>query len=301
MELRVLRYFLSVAREGSITAAANALHITQPTLSRQIQELEKELGRCLLIRGSHNVRLTADGMVLRKRAEEIVEMVSKAKEEIGAGQYPVSGEVYIGGGETQGMRIIAEVIKAVCLDYPYIKFHLFSGNAEDVTERLDKGLLDYGILIQPTDLSKYDFIHLLSKDRWGVIMRKDNPLASQKDISKKDLRGLPLICSRQLLQGGSRHNEFIRWFGRDMENLNIIATYNLLFNAALLVEQGIGCALTLDKLINTMDNGSVCFRPLVPELKSELDIVWKKNQIFSPAARIFAEYLQKQLGMEKST
>ncbi len=299
MELRVLRYFLSVAGEGSITAAANALHITQPTLSRQMQELEKELGCRLFVRGSHNVRLTTAGMLLRKRAEEIVEMVGKTKEEVGAGMQQVAGEVYIGGGETQGMRIIAEVIKAVRRDYPQIKFHLYSGNAEDVTERLDKGLLDYGILIQPTDLSKYDFIHMPVKDRWGIVMRKDNPLASRSLISKTDLRGLPLICSRQLLQGGGKHNEFLRWFGEDMENLNIVSTYNLLFNATLLVEQGIGCALTLDKLINAMDNGNVCFRPLAPELKSGLDIVWKKNQFFSAAAKVFAEYLQKRLDMDK--
>ncbi len=175
MELRVLRYFLAVAREGSITGAANVLNVTQPTLSRQIKELEQELGQQLLIRGSHNVSLTAEGMILRKRAEEIVEMVSKTKAELRSAEDTIGGDIYIGGGETEGMRLIAETIKELQSQYPQIRCHLYSGNAEDVTERLDKGLLDFGILIQPTDLSKYDFLSLPVKDVWGAIMPKSCP------------------------------------------------------------------------------------------------------------------------------
>ncbi len=295
MELRVLRYFLAVAREGSITGAANVLNVTQPTLSRQIKELEQELGQQLLIRGSHNVSLTAEGMILRKRAEEIVEMVSKTKAELRSAEDTIGGDIYIGGGETEGMRLIAETIKELQSQYPQIRCHLYSGNAEDVTERLDKGLLDFGILIQPTDLSKYDFLSLPVKDVWGAIMPKSCPLTQKKAVTRQDLVKLPLICSRQVLQQTAIHNEFAAWFGKDFAALNIVATYNLVFNAALLAEQGVGYVLSLDKLIDTRNSARLCFRPFEPALESGLDIVWKKYQIFSPAARIFLEKLQNKL------
>lgn len=197
MELRVLRYFLAVAREGNITGAANFLHLTQPTLSRQIKDLEEELGCQLLVRKSHRVVLTPEGMRLRKRAEEIISMVDKTEAEFLARENAVSGDIYIGGGETQAIRKIAEIIRELQEEYPDIHYHLYSGNAEDVTERLDKGLLDFGILIQPADISKYDYINLPSKDRWGVIMRKDSPMAAKESIRKEDLLDVPLICSRQ--------------------------------------------------------------------------------------------------------
>lgn len=294
MEFRVLRYFLAVAREGSITGAANQLNVTQPTLSRQMKDLEQELGKQLLIRGSHNVSLTAEGVMLRKRAEEIMDMVKKTKADFGSVSKNISGNVYIGSGETDGMRLVAETIKEVRDIYPEIHCHLYSGNAEDVTERLDKGLLDFGLLIQPTDLSKYEYINLPTKDVWGVVMRKDSTLAQNETITKQDLIGLPLICSRQVIRKTASGNEFLDWFGKDFDKLNIISTYNLLFNAVLLVEQGVGHALTLDKLVNTMNNCTVCFRPLSPALTSGLNIVWKKYQVFSPAARIFLETLQNK-------
>ena len=245
MELRVLRYFLAAAREGSITKAAELLNITQPTLSRQIKDLEEELGQKLFIRGSHNVTLTTEGMILRKRAEEIIDMIGKTKAEFNALQKTVAGEVYIGGGETRGMRLIAEVITELRERHPEIHYHLYSGNAENVTERLDKGLLDFGILIQPTDLSKYNSITLPVKDVWGVIMPQNSPLAQKTSISKDDLTTLPLICSQQAVRRTSVYNEFQAWFGKDFEKLNIVATYNLVFNAALLAEQGIGYVLKL--------------------------------------------------------
>lgn len=299
MEFRVLRYFLAVAREGSITGAANQLNVTQPTLSRQMKDLEQELGKQLLIRGSHNVSLTAEGVMLRKRAEEIMDMVNKTKADFGSVSKNISGNVYIGSGETDGMRLVAETIKEVRDIYPEIHCHLYSGNAEDVTERLDKGLLDFGLLIQPTDLSKYEYINLPTKDVWGVVMRKDSTLAQNETITKQDLIGLPLICSRQVIRKTASGNEFLDWFGKDFDKLNIISTYNLLFNAVLLVEQGVGHALTLDKLVNTMNNRTVCFRPFSPALTSGLNIVWKKYQVFSPAARIFLETLQKKFAVDE--
>ena len=294
MEIRVLRYFLTVAREGSITRAANFLHLTQPTLSRQLQDLEKELGQKLFIRGSHNISLTPEGMILRKRAEEIVDMVDKTESVFRSISDTVSGDIYIGGGETESMKYIAEVIKDMREEYPAIKYHLYSGNAEDVTERLDKGLLDFGILIQPTDLSKYEYITLPSKDVWGVLMKKDSALALKKEIKLDDLYDLPLICSRQVVRRTSVKNDFLEWFGGNFEKMNVAATYNLVYNARIMVEEGIGYALTLDKLVNTMHTSNIAFRPLSPKLESGLDIVWKKYQMFSPAANLFLSKLRER-------
>ncbi len=291
MEFRVLRYFLAIAREGCMTKAASFLHITQPTLSRQMKELEEEIGHPLFIRESHRLSLTAEGMHLRKRAEEITDLVGKTKEEFSSFEKKIAGDVYIGGGETHGMTLIAEVVKEVRQAYPLIRCHLHSGNAETVTERLDKGLLDFGLLIQPTDLDKYHSLRLPEKDIWGVVMPKSSDLAGKKALTKEDLRGKPLICSQQALRKTATGNAFQDWFGEDFENLDIAATYNLVFNAARLAEQGIGYLLTLDKLVDTK-NSSLCFRPLCPVLESGLDIVWKKYQIFSPAAQIFLKTLK---------
>ena len=294
MEIRVLRYFLAVARERNITGAANYLHLTQPTLSRQIHDLEEELGQQLLIRKSHRVELTPEGVLLRKRAEEIIAMVDKTEAEFASMEDTVSGDIYIGSGETQAIRQIAELIKDLGEACPNIHYHLHSGNAEDVTERLDKGLLDFGILIQPADLTKYDYLDLPARDRWGVIMRKDSPLAEKEAIEKNELLEIPLLCSRQVV--GSRHseNKFAEWFGTDYEKLNIVATYNLMYNAAILVEAGVGYALTLDKLANTSEDSVLCFRPLRPELESRLNVVWKKYQVFSPAAGLFLKTLKER-------
>ena len=294
MEIRVLKYFLTVAREGTITGAANSLHLTQPTLSRQLMDLEKELGHKLLIRGKHNVSLTQEGMILRKRAEEIVDMVEKTESEFQSITDIISGDIYIGGGESDCMKYIAEIIKEIQTDYPDIKFHIHSGNAEDVTEKLDKGLLDFGVLIQPVDLSKYDNISLPDKDVWGVIMRKDSPLAGKEYIELSDLYGLPLINSRQAMRKTSSKNEFIEWFNGEFEKLNTVATINLVYNAAVMVKAGIGYAITLDKLVDVSKESELCFRPLKPCLESRLDIVWKKYQVFSPAATLFLEKLKER-------
>ena len=295
MEFRVLRYFLTVAREGSITAAANSLHLTQPTLSRQLQDLEKELGQKLLIRGKYKVSLTPEGMMLRKRAQEIVDMVEKTEAEFQSIKDIISGDIYIGGGESDSMKYIAEIIKEINKDYPGIKFHIYSGNAEDVTERLDKGLLDFGVLIQPVDLSKYDNLSLPEKDVWGVIMRKDSPLAQKDVIILEDLANLPLINSRQAMRKTSSKNEFIEWFQGKFDELNTVATINLVYNAAVMVKAGIGYAITLDKLVDTSKESELCFRPLYPKLESGLDIVWKKYQVFSPAVKLFLDRLQNGL------
>ena len=294
MEIRVLRYFLAITREESITGAANSLHITQPTLSRQIKDLEEELGQKLFVRGSHRITLTAEGMLLRKRAEEIIAMVDKTQQEFYSMKGNLSGDIYIGGGETEAMNDIASVCHEIQIDYPDIRYHLYSGNAEDVTERLDKGLLDFGLLIQPTDITKYNYLNIPAKDRWGVLMLKTCPLAKKEAIKATDLIGLPLIFSRQVLQSRMETNDLAKWFGKDWKNLNIVTTFNLVYNATIMAKQGIGYVITLDNLADTSDDSPLCFRPLSPKIESGLDIVWKKYQVFSPAAKLFLNKLKEK-------
>lgn len=296
MELRVLRYFLTIAREGSITNAANVLHVTQPTLSRQIHDLEEELGQRLFVRGSRNMSLTAEGMILRKRAEEIISMVDKTEAECHSMSNVVSGDIYIGGGETEAVKLIAQIVCELRTAYPEIHYHLYSGNAEDVTERLDKGLLDFGLLIQPADISKYDYFNIPTRDTWGVIMRKDIPLAKKETIRKEDLLNVPLICSRQVISEERHRNEFAEWFGEDFDKLDIVTTFNLVYNAAIMVEAGVGYAITIDKIANTTESSSLCFRPLEPQLDSGLNIIWKKDQVFSAAAALFFKKLREHFG-----
>lgn len=294
MEIRVLRYFLAVAREGSITNAANSLHITQPTLSRQIKDLENELGQKLFIRSSHNMILTTEGMILRKRAEEIISMVDKTETEFSLMETNVGGDIYIGSGETDAIKLIAQVAKDIQDTYPNIHYHIYSGNAQDVTERLDKGLLDFGILIQPADISKYDYLNIPAKDTWGVVMRKDSILAEKEVIHKNDLLGIPLICSRQVISQENSKNEFADWFGEDFDKLDIVTTFNLVYNAAIMVEAGIGYAITIDKIANTSNDSSLCFKPLEPKLDSGLNIIWKKYQVFSSASELFLDKIKEK-------
>lgn len=292
MELRVLRYFLAVAREESISDAADFLHITQPTLSRQLMDLEEELGKQLLIRGKRNrkIALTEDGMRLRKRAEEIIALADKTEAEFLAEGQDISGDVYIGCGESDAMRIIARTAVRLKEDYPDIRFHLYSGNAEDVSERMEKGLLDFGIFITAGDIDKYDYLKLPAYDTWGVIMPKNAPLAAKEYITPADLAGLPLIVSRQAV-----NQELTSWGQQHNIHFDIACTYNLVFNAAIMAEEGFGYVLSLDKLVNTSDGSSLCFRPLKPDLKVNLSIAWKKYQIFSKASQKFLEYLKKEI------
>ena len=293
MELRVLNYFLAVAREGSITRAANTLHLTQPTLTRQIHELEEELGQKLLVRGKYRMLLTPEGVVLRKRAEEIFDLVAKTEAEFRAIGDSVSGDVYLGCGESDVMKYIAGVMQTVREQYPQIRFHIYSGNAADVMERLDSGFLDFGILIQPVDISRYHHMELPEKDRWGVIMRTDCALARKKYVVLSDLYGLPLIHSRQAIGRHSVPNDFLRWFGNEFEKMNTVATFNLVYNAAVMVRAGLGYAVSLDKLVS--EDSELCFRPLMPRLESSLDMVWQKERVFSAAAGIFLEKVREKL------
>lgn len=293
MDIRILRYFLAVVREESISAAAESLHLTQPTLSRQLMDLEEELGVKLLNRGKKNQRiaLTEEGMLLRRRAEEIVALTDKTISELDVSHDVVSGDVYIGGGETNAMRLIARVSKKLQSQYPLIRYHLYSGNADDVAERLDKGLLDFGVFIGTTNMERYNYLRLPDTDTWGLLMREDSPLAGKESIRSEDLENIPLIVSRQSMV----HNELSGWSGRDFDKLNIVATYNLVYNASLMVDEGFGYALCLDRLVYSADNNNFCFRPLEPRLETHLDIAWKKYQVFSKAAEKFLETLQAEV------
>lgn len=290
MELRELRYFLAVAREESISKAAEALFVTQPNLSRQMQNLEKEIGRQLFVRGSRKITLTEAGRLLYKRAEEIIELYNKTENELNEPIADVGGDIYIGGGESYVVGIIAKAAYAVRREYPSVKFHIFSGDSGTISERLDKGLIDFGIFIEPFDVSKYDYLRLPLTDTWGVLMRRDSPLAQKEYITPQDLWDKPLIRSRQSLG----KNMMGRWFQKSEEELNVVATGNLLYNISLLVKEGIGYAVCLDKIIQT-ENSDLCFRPLYPELISHLDIAWKKYQVFPKCADIFLKRLQELL------
>ena len=286
MEIRVLKYFLAITREQSINRAAESLYLSQPSLSRQIQNLEEELGKQLLIRGTKGTRkitLTEEGMILKKRAEEILNLIEKTENEISLSDNIIAGDVYIGAGETDAVRLLAKIAKEIQSNYPDIHYHISSGNAEFVLEQLDKGLINFGLVFGNVDSKKYNALKLSSKDTWGVLMRKDSELSHKKYITPKDLYDKPLIISHQRNQGG----DFSSWLNCNLEKLNIVATYNLLFNASLLVDEGLGYAIVLDKIINTGDNSNLCFRPLEPAVEAELSFIWKKYQVFSKAAEQF--------------
>ena len=295
MELRTLHYFLTVAREQSISAAAESLHISQPALSTQLKGMEEELGKQLLIRGtkgSRKVVLTEEGMILRRRAEEILSLVQKAEEEITRSDETIVGDVVIGAGETDSVRLLAQAARGLQMQYPDIHYHISSGNAEYVLEYLDKGLIDFGLLFGQVDLQKYEAIPLPVRDSWGVLMRRDAPLAQKETVCPADLWDQPLIISHQR----SDDRRLAQWMQRDLSQLHIVATYNLVFNASLLVDEGLGYALCFDKLINTRGS-SLCFRPFAPRLESTAYIIWKKYQVFSKAASAFLACL-KQLTAE---
>lgn len=291
MELRTLMYFTVIAKEGSMTHASNALHVTQPTLSRQMKALEEELGVKLFTRSNYNIQLTEAGTLLKKRADEILSMSQKVQDEFKVLDSKVKGDVFIGCGETKGMSFISKIIKDIQLDYPDVHFHIYSGNFDDVTEKLDKGLLDFGILIQPANLNKYKAVHLPSSDIWGLIAKRSSELAQKSYVTREDLVNLPLICSRQAIDETHASNEFTGWFGHLFSDLNIVATFNLAYNAGLLVKENVGYAVTIDSIIDVSKENGLCFIPLSPKLEAKHNIIWRKNHTFSKASELFLEKL----------
>lgn len=295
MEFRVLEYFLAIAREGSFSKAAKQLHITQPTLSRQISDLEKEIGKVLFIRGKKQVSLTEDGVFLFNRAKEIVSLKDKTLIEFSKNDDNVYGDVYIGGGESLGMSLIAKTIKLTQDKYPNIRFHLFSGNAESVIEKLEKGLIDFGILINSCVTDKYEHIKLGVCDQLGVLMRKDDVLANKNTISISDITNKPLIVSAQeslenIAKNNYEFNELTK---------KAICTYNLLYNASLLVIEKVGYCICIDNIINTKGSDLI-FKSLEPKIDVKLILVYKKYNIFSKAASIFLDLLKQEIENNKN-
>lgn len=287
MELRVLQYFLAIAREQSISGAAEFLHISQPTLSRQIKDMEDELGKQLFIRGNRKIELTEEGMLLRRRAEEIINLTKKTEKEIMSADSEIAGDVYIGAGETHAIEYVAKAAAILKEKQPNIHYHISSDDAIDILEQLDKGLIDFGMIIGSIDKVKYNYLSLPTKDSWGVLMRKDDPLAKKDNIEENDLKALPLIISRQV----SDNHEISSWFTGGLSSCNIISTYNLVYNATYMAAEGNGYVLTLNHLINTTGDSNLCFRPLHPSVETQIYIIWKKYQMFSKATEEFLKVL----------
>lgn len=293
MEFRVLQYFLAVTREQSISGAAESLHLSQPTLSRQLRDMEEELGKQLFIRSNRRITLTEEGMILRKRAEEITELVKKARDEIALSDETIAGNVSIGAGETDGVRYLAKSARALQAEYPLIHFHIISGDKVSVLEDLERGLIDFALMFGEIDSSKYECFALPSVDTFGVMMRRDDPLSEKDVITPQDLRGKPLIVSRQALQDSNLKMAL----GADESKLNIVATYNLLFNGSLMVDEGMGYAICLDKIINTSSESGLCFKPLSHQVEIKMSLAWKKYQTFTKAAEKFLLKMQETAGV----
>ena len=289
MEIRVLRYFLEIARESSMSRAAETLHVSQPTLSKQMKELESELGKKLFHRGSTSVSLTDEGMLLRKRAEDILTMVDKTTSEFLELDNITGGEVHIGCAESHQIKYLAWVIKDFKEAYPRFRYHLTSGNTEQVVERLDRGLIDFAFIVEPPNLERYNHIEIPGTDIWGLAIRKDHPLAEKEEIVFADLIGIDLICSEQGMKF-----DIARWCGENTDQLKLSGTINLCYNGGIFVEEGLGGMLTFDRLVNTGDDSNLCFRPLSPRLETKMYIIWKKYQVFTPIAELLLEELKKR-------
>lgn len=290
MEIRVLRYFLETAREGNMTRAAERLFISQPTMSKQLKELENELGAKLFIRSNYSIRLTEAGMLLRDRAEDILSLVAKTEAEFKSLEETNSGDIFVGAPESEAMSLFAEAVHTLQKNYPRIRCNIYSGNLSDVCERLDKGLLDFAIVMSYVDLSKYNYLELPMKDTWGILMRKDDPLAGKSSFAASDLDKLPLICSRQWID-----QESPRWLGAAAKDMNIVATYNLVFNGSVMVRAGMGYAVVLDKLVNTGEESDLTFIPLSGVPQTEMYVIWRKYQTFTPIANLLLQELKTRL------
>ncbi len=287
MDIRILRYFLAVAEKENITRAAEFLHIAQPSLSKQLIDLENELGKKLFIRGKRKITLTDEGILLRKRAEEIVSLLEKTERELAADSDQVSGEVAIGGGQS---KLVVQAASQTVENYPEIHFYWYSGDAEEVMEKLEHGTLDFGVLLEPIDILKYESLPLPTKEHWGLLMRRDSPLAQNSTIEKTDIEHAPLIVPHR----AGLQRKLAKWFGTEPERLNITATFNLIYSTpSLLVENQLGYAVTRDCLIHIEENSHLCFRPFFPTMETNAAIVWKRHQPLSKAAAKFIEVLNR--------
>ena len=293
MEIRVLRYFLTVVREESISKAAEVLHITQPTLSRQISQMEEETGVRLFERGSKKITLTNEGMLLRRRAEEILELVDRTVAELPLQDKDIEGTISIGSGEVAGMEVLAKMCGTFREKHPNVNFDMNTATADVVKERMDRGLVDIGLLLEPVDMEKFEYIRLGVKERFVVLMRPDSPLAEKEFITREDLIHLPLILPRRL----NVQSQLANWFGDSFEKLNIAFTGNLSTNASVVVRQGYGYAIIIEGVTTYWDKEQVIARPLYPELSSGTVLAWKRGQPLGNAAEKFIEHMRCFLSM----
>ena len=295
MEIRVLRYFLTVVREESITKAAEVLHITQPTLSRQLAQMEEEIGVRLFDRGTRKIRLTNEGLLLRRRAEEILQLVDKTEKELVEQEEQVEGKISIGCGEVASVQMLSDLIRNFHQKYPLVIFDLFTATADLVKEQMDKGLLDLGLLLEPIEMGKYEFIRLDMKERWVVLMPPDDPLAGKKHVKADELAELPLILPRRM----QVQSELASWFGDYYKNLNILFTSNLSTNGAVMVSRGLAYSLVIEGAVPFWDSSKIACRSLYPELMATCVLAWKREQPFSLAATKFIEYAKCFLSMSE--
>ncbi|MDY6290017.1 MAG: LysR family transcriptional regulator [Succiniclasticum sp.] len=296
MEIRVLKYFLTVVREESISRAAEVLHITQPTLSRQLAQMEEETGVKLFQRGSRKITLTNEGMLLRRRAEEIVELVDRTVAELPLQEKEVEGTITIGSGEVAGVEVLAEICGSFREKHPKVIFDLYTATADVVKERMERGLIDIGLLLEPVDKEKFAYARLAVKERFVVLMKPDDPLAEKECVTKDDLDGQPLILPRRLNVQG----ELANWFGKNPNSLNIAFTGNLPTNSAIMVKHGFGYAVSVEGAIPYWDKEQIVCRPLYPELTSGTVLAWKRGQPFGNATEKFIEHIKCFLGIGES-
>lgn len=296
MEIRVLRYFLTVVREQSITKASEVLHITQPTLSRQLAQMEEEVGVKLFDRGTRKITLTNEGLLLRRRAEEILQLVDKTEKELIEQEEQVEGKITIGCGEIASVQLLPDLFDTFHEKYPRVKFDLYTATADHVKDQMDRGLVDVGLLLEPIDIEKYDFIRLPMKEQWVVLMRPDSPLAVKESVTAKDLAELPLILPRRLRV----QSELASWFGDYYEKLNVLFTSNLSTNASVMVNHGSAYALVIEGMIPFWDQSKITYRPLSPDLTATSVLAWKRGQPFSLAATKFIKHTKCLLGMGKA-
>ncbi|HJB18646.1 MAG TPA: LysR family transcriptional regulator [Candidatus Bariatricus faecipullorum] len=285
MEIRVLKYFLMAAREENITRAAGLLHVTQPTLSRQLMQLEEELGVKLFHRGKYHITLTDDGMLLKRRAQEIIDLVEKTEQEFSQDEGELTGEIAFGCGETRNMTFLSRRMASFRELYPQVHYRIYSTTAEEIKERIEKGILDMGLLTEPVDIGKYEFVRMKEKEQWGVLVRQDDPLAALAEVTPRELEKVPLLLPwREEVQ-----NELANWFGDSFDRTDIAGHYNLILNAANMVENRVGAAFCF-RMDNEYQN--LKFVPLSPRLETGTVLAWKKNQMFSAAASAFIQYVK---------
>lgn len=291
MEIRTLRYFLEAAREENISKAAERMHISQSALSKQLKGLEEELGKKLFVRHSFSIELTEEGMLLRKRAEDLLSMADKITAEFASMDDIIGGNIYFGCAESYQIRHLAALIKRFKKQYPGFHYHITSGDTEQVTEKLDKGLLDFAVLVERPDYVKYNVVKMPESDRWGLVMPVGCALAQKDCITFEDLRGLPLFCS-----GQGWHADLPLWCGERINELTLEGSFRLSYNASVFTREGLGYLLTFEHLVNTSSESGLVFRPLYPELTTDMFIIWKKHQVFTPIAERFINELQKEFG-----